>query len=146
MSAMPTLSEAAALAMHAMALLATRPGRCLQAKEMASALDASQAHLSKVLQRLTRSGLLHSTRGPRGGFVLADGARDARLLDVYESIDGPLPRHTCLFDAPVCRGDGCVMGDLTQTINQQIRDYLSGTRVSQLSEIGWKHAPDPDDG
>jgi len=117
----------------------------MQVREMASALNASHAHLSKVLQRLTRGGLLRSTRGPRGGFVLADGALDARLLDVYESIDGPLPEHTCLFGSPVCRGSGCVMGGLTQTIGQQIRDYLSGTRVSQLSDIRWGDPPTPDD-
>jgi Rrf2 family protein len=138
MSAMPTLSEAAILALHAVALLAIRQGRCVQSREMASTLGASQAHLSKVLQRLTKVGILRSIRGPKGGFVLANGARDTTLLDVYETIDGPLPRHSCLLGTPVCLGKGCVMGGLVAAINQQIREHLSGTRISQLSEIEWK--------
>ena len=100
MSAMPTLSEAATLAMHAVALLAAHPKRCVQSKEMSSTLGASQAHLSKVLQRLVKVGFLDSIRGPKGGFVLARKARDATLLDVYESIDGPLPQHSCLLGPP----------------------------------------------
>jgi len=142
MSTMPTLSEAATLAMHAVALLAARPSRCMQSREMAATLGASQAHLSKVLQRLAKVELLRSIRGPKGGFVLADGARDASLLDVYESIDGPLPRHTCLLGTPVCLGKQCVLGGLMGAITQQVRDHLSGTRISHLSEIQWKCSSD----
>lgn len=137
MSAMPTFSEAASLALHTVALLAADPKRCLQTRAIASTLHASEAHLSKVLQRLGKVGLVRSIRGPRGGFLLANGAQDVTLLDVYEGIDGPLPQRSCLLGTTVCLGKNCVLGGLVAAINHQIRDYLSGTRISELSRIEW---------
>ena len=58
---MPTvlrISDAAALALHAMVMLAEAPERRMSAKAIASELDASQAHLAKVLQRLAKAGLV----------------------------------------------------------------------------------------
>ena len=64
------ISEAATLALHTLALLASRPGVILSTHKIAKRLEASEAHLAKVLQRLARMGLVRSIRGARGGFVL----------------------------------------------------------------------------
>ena len=50
------LSEAASLALHSMVLSAVFPGRKVSAREIATELDVSEAHLAKVLQRLARRG------------------------------------------------------------------------------------------
>ncbi|HFB83883.1 MAG TPA: Rrf2 family transcriptional regulator, partial [Thermodesulfatator sp.] len=42
------LSEAASLALHAMAFLASREGRPTRVKEIASSLGVSESHLAKV--------------------------------------------------------------------------------------------------
>ena len=141
MSSFPTFSEAASLAVHTVALLAADPQRCLSTKDIATTLNASEAHLSKVLQRLSKSGLVRSVRGPRGGFVLGESAGAATLLDVYECIDGPLPNRSCLLGGPVCLGEDCVLSDLLASVNQQVRDYLAGTRVAQMANIRWRSQP-----
>ena len=64
-------SEAASLALHAMVLIAVKDGEVVKAREMSAAFKASGAHMSKVCQRLTRSGLLSAHRGVTGGFTLA---------------------------------------------------------------------------
>ena len=69
---MPTMlkiSEAATLALHTAFFLVTNPDRRLTTREMASTMGASEAHLSKVLQRLVHAGLVESVRGPKGGFA-----------------------------------------------------------------------------
>ena len=48
------LTEAALLAMHTMVYLAGNPDRRVSTREIAAEFDASEAHLSKVLQRLAR--------------------------------------------------------------------------------------------
>ena len=55
------ISEAATLALHTLALLAARPGEILSTHKIATRLDASEAHLAKVLQQPTRglAGRLH---------------------------------------------------------------------------------------
>ena len=112
MSTVLRISEAASLAFHTMALLATEHERPLTTHEIASAFDVSQAHLAKVLQRLAHAGLVRSARGPRGGFTLARPAEGITLLDVYETIEGPLTPSDCLLGSKICGGEACIFGSL----------------------------------
>ena len=80
------MSDATILGLHAMVYLAGSHGKvdskAHSTRKIASVLNASEAHLSKVLQRLAHTGLLSSTRGPKGGFTLAKGSDQITLLDV----------------------------------------------------------------
>ena len=60
------ISEASSLAIHAMVFLAAKPGEKLSTSYIASEIKVSEAHLSKVLQRLNKVGLVVSSRGPSG--------------------------------------------------------------------------------
>jgi len=46
--------------------------------------------LAKIISQLSIAGLLHTSRGARGGVMLAKSAKDISLLDVVEAIDGPI--------------------------------------------------------
>ncbi len=120
------------LAIHTTALLAAHDGEVLSNRDMAAFLGASEAHLSKVLQRLGRSGIVASVRGPRGGFMLDKPAEEITLMEVYEAIDGPLAESECLLDEPVCQGN-CILGDLLAEVCRMVRHRLSGTRVSNIA-------------
>jgi len=128
------VSEAASLALHAMVLLAARD-EVVSTGEIASTLRVSVAHLSKVLQRLARVGLVRSIRGPKGGFILGKASEEITLLDVYEAIEGPLVPSNCLLNTPVCSGERCILGGLLETVNEQVREYLAGTRLSELDNV-----------
>ncbi|NIR01207.1 MAG: Rrf2 family transcriptional regulator, partial [Gemmatimonadales bacterium] len=91
-------------------------------------LGASEAHLSKVLQRLVRSGLVESVRGRGGGFRLARRAEGVRLLDVYQAMEGKLGQSECLMGKRVCEGKECILGGLLHTLDTWLRAYLSGTK------------------
>ena len=133
MSSIVKVSEAATLAMHTMAFLAANPGERFSVKHIAGIHDVSEAHLSKVLQRLAKIGLLNSARGPKGGFVLARAAEEITLLNVYEAVDGPLDPTTCLLGSPVCNGRGCIMGDVLKTVNEQTKTYLTQTTIVDVA-------------
>lgn len=127
------ISEAASLGLHSMALLAARTQRPLATHEMAKELRVSEAHLSKVLQRLAKAGLVGATRGPGGGFELAKDPADVSLLEVYETIDGPLGCDECLLGTPTCQGEACLLGDLIKSVNEQMRTYLSSTHLADIT-------------
>ena len=63
--------------------------------DLAKAAEVPPTFLTKVLQRLTASGLVISHRGPNGGFTLAAPASSISLLHVVEAIEGPIQLNLC---------------------------------------------------
>src|SRR5699024_1798855 len=58
-------------------------------KEIAKEIDAPEAFTAKVLQKLTKKGLLESITGPHGGFYLQEEKMEKiRLIEVVKAIDG----------------------------------------------------------
>jgi Rrf2 family protein len=136
MSSLIKMSDAASLALHAMTYMAANSQRPVATKEVATEMHVSESHLAKVLQRLARVGLVHSTRGPKGGFRLARPAHAVTLLDVYEAVDGPLALAGCLFSTPVCGLRQCIFGRLLHSVNRQVHDHFADTRLSDLVREG----------
>src|SRR5690348_151487 len=91
------LTRAADYALRAMIHLAGLPaGRRVSSTELAEAADASEAFLAKVLQKLVVRGLVTSYRGQGGGFQLGKSAAEISILDVVESVEGPIVLNCCL--------------------------------------------------
>jgi len=132
------MSDATILGLHAMVYLASQHGnvdpKAHSAREIASVLNASEAHLAKVLQRLAHVGLLSSTRGPKGGFTLAKDATAITLLDVYESLEGPFEVSRCLFSEPICSRANCIMGGLVEKVGTEVQTYLEQTTLATLAK------------
>lgn len=135
MSNIVKISQAASMALHAMVFLASEPDRVVPSKEVASTLGGSEAHLCKVMQRLAKAGLVSSTRGPKGGFVLKRGPRYIRLLEIFEAMEGPLEETNCLLGRPICRGGNCIFGDLLRDVDRQAKEYLSKRSLWDLEGV-----------
>lgn len=133
MAGLVRFSEAVALALHAMGILAKEPEKRFSNDDLASLLSASPHHLAKVMQRLVRAGLVRSTRGPKGGFQLAKPPHEILLAEIYQATDGPLPDRGCLLTDPICTGGDCMLGDLMSAVHQQVSHYLSHTTLAEMS-------------
>jgi Rrf2 family protein len=59
-------------------------------REVSRATSIPETFLSKIFQRLVRSGLISSRRGFRGGFLLARPASQITLREVVEALQGPI--------------------------------------------------------
>lgn len=134
MSSILRISEAVSLALHASAVLASRPDELLSTHELAEMLGISEAHLSKVLQRLAHTGLVRGSRGPKGGFTLSRESEKISLLEVYEAIEGPMQTMNCLYDTTICNRNGCIFGGLLSRVSQEVWEYFANTNLHQLSE------------
>ena len=129
------MSHAVSLAFHATALLASNPAKQLSNKYIASQLQVSEAHLAKVFQRLSKVGFVKSNRGPKGGFMLGKTSDKISLLDVFEAIDGPYISQYCILGTPICCENNCIFSDLLKSVERQVYDYLSETKLSDASNI-----------
>ena len=57
--------------------------------------DVSRTYLAKNLQALSRAGLVSSTEGRDGGYLLTRDAADISVLEIVQAIDGPEPAFRC---------------------------------------------------
>lgn len=134
MPGMVQLSEAASIAFHSMVFLA-RPGEGQRSThEVALATGFSEAHLAKVFQRLSRVGLVTSTRGPHGGFSLAKPPEEISFLEIYEAIEGPLHRTGCLLGKEACPFDRCLFSGLLERLTAEAVEFLEKTTLADF----WK--------
>ncbi len=133
MSGVIHISEMTSLALHGMAYIAGNGHKMLNVKEVAGEIGASEAHLSKVLQRLVKVGLLHSTRGPNGGFVLAKAPDQISLLDIYQVIEGPLFQGGCPTQRANCPFNRCLFGGILQKLNREFEVYLKNQTLKDFN-------------
>lgn len=123
------LSEAASLAIHAMVLIG-RLKHIINVNSIADATGASKNHLAKVMQRLVKDNFIKSTRGPAGGFVLDKDVAAITLLDIYQSIEGPIVDKGCPMDRPVCAFDKCLMGGIIHKLSLEFRNYMQSQTLA----------------
>jgi Rrf2 family transcriptional regulator, nitric oxide-sensitive transcriptional repressor len=129
------ISEATSLALHTMVFLAGKPEETVSVNEIAAVLGISEAHLSKVLQRLSKADIVESNRGPKGGFRLMKNPEEIALIEIYEIIEGPLQHSNCLYNTKICNNDECIFHGLLGTMGKMFRDYLSNTKLSDVTNI-----------
>jgi len=97
------ITRAADYAVRVMVHLAGLPqGARVSRGELSIAADCPEQFLAKVLQSLTRAGLVVSHRGNTGGFELDDSHRAASVLEVIEAIEGPIRLNVCLTGDHAC--------------------------------------------
>src|SRR5512139_3726202 len=85
-------------ALQAVLFLALKTGgEMTSIKELTKRLGIPQHFLGKILQDLTRKGLLISLKGPTGGFGLAMPAKEITLYHIVEAVDGGDFLTTCVL-------------------------------------------------
>jgi len=94
------------VAMQAALVLALEaPSAPRRARELGLQLGVPPTYLVKVLHELARAGVLHSVRGPAGGFQLARPAQEILLWDVLAAVEPVNQLGTCLLGLGACTGE-----------------------------------------
>lgn len=125
------ISEATSLALHAMMILTKNQKKLVSVKEIATELDVSANHLSKVMQRLNKAGFIDSIKGFNGGFKLSVAPGKVTFLEIYELFEGKLKSSNCLLNNREC-GDKCMFGDLISSVNNQVKERFEKTKLSDF--------------
>ncbi len=131
MSRVIIISEAASLAIHSLAIIASSKVK-LNAKKIAEALHVSVNHLAKILQVLAKNEYLESKRGPDGGFVMKKQADQISMLEVYQLIEGTLECKLCGITLNQCPFVECIFGGKPEAMTMEFITYLTKTKISDL--------------
>jgi Rrf2 family protein len=136
MAAMLRLTKKADYGLMALKFLAERADMpSVSAKDIAEAYGIPPQLLAKILQRLTKSGLLKSHAGTNGGYALSRAPETITAFEVIVSIDGPLFITSCDTGPRGCDlTDSCTVKEPLQKVNESITSVLQAIRVSDLCE------------
>lgn len=128
------LSSTAEYALRSVLYLARHArDRPVRVDEVAGALDVPRNYLSKTLHILAKRGVLVSTRGPRGGFVLASSPHELTLSAIVDPFDPVDARRTCLLGRARCSDvDPCTVHHRWRDIADQIAAFFRCTTVGEL--------------
>ena len=130
------LTKKADYGLMALKFLAEHPERtALSAKDVADAYGIPAQLLAKILQQLTRSGLLRSHAGMNGGYALAREARSISAYEVILSIDGPFFITSCTKGKTGCElTTNCTIKEPLARVNETIAGVLKSISIQDLAE------------
>lgn len=139
---MKLLSDACDYGLRAVIWMAQRPAEHHKVKDIAEGTKAAPGYLIKVLQELTKAGILSARRGSQGGFTLQRDPAALTALDVINAID-PLERiDSCPLQIKshsthLCHMHRCIddaMAKIEDTFQQTtIQDVVTGTADGQAT-------------
>ncbi len=91
--------------------------------------------LAKIISQLSIAGLLHTSRGARGGVSLAYAPGEISLLDVVEAIDGPILLNECVGDPGNCQfSEDCAMHPIWTEAQEMLVKRLRETTFATLGK------------
>jgi Rrf2 family protein len=76
-------------------LAALQPGESTQAIDIATSNNIPKKFLDAILGDLRNAGVVHSKKGPGGGYMLARAPSEIKVGQVVRSLDGPLAPISC---------------------------------------------------
>jgi Rrf2 family protein len=109
-------------------------GAC-SAKDLADIYGIPQEALAKILQGLTKAGLLASQHGTNGGYVLARDARTITAFEVIQAIEGPMLMTSCSTTARDCdQSSRCTVREPLRKVSRSIEEVLSQLTIWDLTQ------------
>ncbi len=116
-----------------------RNARSMATPELAERTRIAQPMAGKILKALTRSGLLVSQRGARGGYRLARQAAFVTVAEIIEALDGPIALTACIdTEGGECGIEAiCPARSNWHRINAAMRDALDGISLAEMAQ-GWR--------
>ncbi len=126
------LSQTAEYAMRAVVCLANEPDHSLTTRELARHTRVPVNYLSKVLQGLSKKGLVQSQRGLHGGFVLSRPAGEMTLLEVVDAVDPIHPIRRCPLGLKEHGSQLCPLHSRLNETFCMIRELLEKSTVESM--------------
>jgi FeS assembly SUF system regulator len=119
-----------------LARLAAAPERRCTAAQIALDTHLAGPTVSKLLKQLHRQGLVASTRGPAGGYLLARPAGEITAVHILDAMEGPVALTECSTAESQCGIEhSCLVAGPWQRINLAVRRSLQEITLLELAGL-----------
>ncbi|MDQ6845950.1 MAG: Rrf2 family transcriptional regulator [Bacteroidota bacterium] len=130
-------SKTCEYAIRAMIFIAqkSKGGNKVGIKEIAKAIDAPEHFIAKILQDLSRKGLVQSLKGPTGGFYHEDESSQCSLADIVKAIDGDKLFTGCGLGLRNCNeARPCPIHYEFKKVRDDIYNMLEDAKIGEFSK------------
>ena len=108
-------------------------GSKLGIKEIAKEIDSPAHFTAKILQTLTREGIISSIKGPNGGFFLDPKAKPVPLNAIVKAIDGDNVLHSCSLGLKECSDKfPCPIHNDIKAYKEKLRTVMKERTLQEL--------------
>jgi Rrf2 family protein len=136
------ITRQADYALRAMIYLAKLdPTQRAATSQIAEEQKIPPSFLAKIISQLSIAGLIHTSRGARGGVSMARSPEEVSVLEVVEAIDGPISLNDCTGDPSACPfGEECPLRPLWCETQADLIDRLRRTNFARFVTMSAKTA------
>jgi Rrf2 family protein len=130
------LSRTSQYAVQALIYMATQPaGEPVLNRDIASRLNVPAPYLAKILQGLSKQGLLDSFRGRLGGFCLREGMQQTTLMQILLLTEGPEFTKSCILGLKECSDEtACPLHYKWIPVKKKITALLNEMTLAELAK------------
>ena len=131
------LSKTCEYAIRAMIYIAQQSikGKRIGKKEIVEKIESPEYFLAKILQDLSRTGFIQSTKGPNGGFFMDEKQLEVSLAEIVRGIDGNEIFTGCGLGLKECSSEfPCPIHYRFTSVRNELENMLKETTVSMLVE------------
>jgi Rrf2 family iron-sulfur cluster assembly transcriptional regulator len=111
----------------------------ISARDISFDTGITEHYLDQLFFKMRKKNLIHSVRGPGGGYVLARPATQINLLEIIESVEGPIVPVWCVdsSDRKRCIHEKeCPSRDVWSKLQTMLRDFFRSVTLSDLISTG----------
>ncbi len=120
-------------AVRALCCIAEQKQEVISADRLVKSLDMPRPFLRKILQTLTKAGLLNSSKGKDGGFTLALSPGEITLTDVMKIFQGPIKLNECTFKKNICPYiNDCLLKKKIDEIEKEVIAKLKAITIESI--------------
>ncbi|RYZ19271.1 MAG: Rrf2 family transcriptional regulator [Chitinophagaceae bacterium] len=111
-----------------------RTGARAGVREVADDIGANGHSTAKILQLMVREGIIHSAKGPNGGFYIPEGAPPLPLIDIVRVVDGTSIFRECGLGLNKCsESKPCPIHHSYKAVREQLHSEFCRITVQELA-------------
>lgn len=104
-------------------------------REIAENINSPEHFLAKILQKLTKNGVVQSVKGPNGGFYMDSVGLERPLADIIITLEGDELFKGCGMGLTYCSEENpCPLHNEFKKVRKQITHMLYKTTIGEFNE------------
>jgi len=105
----------------------------VQLKKIAKDQGISIKYLEQLMAILKSAGIVNSTRGSRGGYILARPPKEIKLSDCFNCLEGPIVTVECVENENYCnKTSDCITRQVWSEIQKAVMKILESYTLQDL--------------